>query len=92
MGIGDKVIYMLNLAKNGNAKRDDIENLKEFAGENSNDIVLGKVNGYSISHYAIATLYWLGEFELYKEFIKDVNSNERWCIENLIKSEVHKSI
>ena len=26
------------------------------------------------------------------KFIKDVNSNEKWCIENLIKSEVHKSI
>lgn len=92
MGIGDKVIYMLNLAKSGNAKREDIEILKEFAKENSNDVILGKVNGYSISDYAIVTLYWLGQFELYKEFIKDIDINEKWCIENLIKSEIYKSI
>lgn len=68
----EKVKFLLMSAKN---KTDDTQTLtviKSLIREHSEERVLGKILGYSVSDYAIASLKWMGtekSIELFNEEI-----------------------
>ncbi len=61
--IVDKVDYLLSIAKNGEYNDKDIKTITEMSKEHTNNQILGRVFGYSVSDYALAVLSWLGTKE-----------------------------
>lgn len=92
VGILDKVKYLLSLPEKSEYSSDEIQKAVEMTKEHSNDMVLGRVFGYSVSDYAIATLEWIGTEESRKEFwrIFDGLSDRRKIdIANLIEKKLY---
>ena len=58
-GISEKVLFLLELAKKGTASESELSKIIEMISAHSDNVTLGRVFGYSVSDYAIATLKWL---------------------------------
>lgn len=64
----DKVYFLLSIAKAGKCAKEELNMIKGMTSEHSTDMILGRVFGYSISDYAIATLKWLNTDDTLREF------------------------
>lgn len=58
-GIGDKVEFLLKLSKIGRYEKEELDEVVSYTSLYSENLILGKVFGYSVSDYAFATLFWL---------------------------------
>lgn len=91
-GILDKVRYLLQTAINGIKGEDDVANIVALSEEHSNDVRVGKVFGYSVSEYAIATLSWLKVPSAEKEFKRIYNQlseKRKDRVQELIESKMY---
>ena len=66
--IVDKVNFLLALAKKGEYGEDELKTVLSMTGEHTDNKILGRVFGYSVSDYALAALKWLGTDETAKAF------------------------
>lgn len=90
MTLLDKVDFLLTIAKKGSASDEELEEILKLTVEQSKHGRLGRVMGYSVSEYAIATLSWLGETKLFDEMMlgKDLTFSQN--VSKLIKWEPYK--
>ena len=92
VGILDKVKYLLSLPEKSECSSYEIQKAVEMTKEHSNDMVLGRVFGYSVSDYAIATLEWIGTEESRKEFSRifgGLSDRRKIDIANLIEKKLY---
>lgn len=92
-GILDKVNYLLGISKNKKYNEEDIKKITLLAKEHSEHMVLGRVFGYSVAEYAIATLKWLDTDRTKKLFNKlymDLGTEQKRNINELINREIYK--
>lgn len=92
-GIADKIYFLLKLSKSRKYTNADLKKVISFIPLHSDDIILGKVFGYSVSDYAFATLYWLNTSEtikLFNEFSKNLRPERKYEIEQLIKKKLYE--
>lgn len=83
----DKVNYLLQTAANEVCSDKDIEKIITLSSEDSDDFVLHRVMGYSVSDYALATLKWIGSKESLKEFdvlYRKLSDERKNRVDNLI--------
>ena len=64
-----------------------MENIIEMTKETSDHPKLGKVFGYSVDEYAIATLKWLGEEEKFIKCYEELSDYKKRRIDELIDSK-----
>jgi hypothetical protein len=86
----DKVNFIMLKSKSGNYTAEELETIISYVPLHSTDLVLGRVFGYSISDYAIASLKWIGTdetIELYNNFIKAISPDRIDSIRRLIDSK-----
>ena len=69
-GITEKVDFLLTIAKKGQCSNEEFADILKLLVEHSDKERLGKVFGYSVSDYAIATLAWIGDDKSYAEYNK----------------------
>ena len=67
-GIGDKVDFLLTLAKKKEYNSGELKKVISMTGEHTDNKILGRVFGYSVSDYALAVLNWLNTDESIKAF------------------------
>ena len=88
----EKVKYLLISAKN---KADDDNTLaivKSLIKEHSDERVLGKIFGYSVSDYAIASLKWMDtekSNQLFEEEYNKLSNDRKTVIDWLIPNNYH---
>lgn len=92
-GILDKVNYLMKISKNKRYNEKDIDKIISLAKEHSNHMVLGRVFGYSVAEYAIATLKWL-DTDRTKKLFNDIYINlgieQKKNVNTLIDREIYK--
>ena len=66
--IVEKVDYLLSVAKKGAYDRQDLNEIITMTNEHTDNKILGRVFGYSVSDYAMATLAWLNTLETKEAF------------------------
>ena len=87
-----KVEYMLEIAKEKKYSKEDMASLKSYTKDHSNNAVIGRFMGYSISDYALATLYWLGSkesMEVFKDIYDKLQAERKREVDSLISSNVY---
>ena len=87
-GIGDKVEFLLKLSKIGRYEKEELDEVVSYTSLYSENLILGKVFGYSVSDYAFATLFWLNTPEtikLYNDLSRDIDVKRKKEIESLIE-------
>lgn len=92
-GILDKVNYLLSISKNKVYKEEDINIITSLAKEHSEHMVLGRVFGYSVAEYAMATLKWLDTdrtIEVYNKLYDSLETEQKKSIDELINREIYK--
>lgn len=92
VSILEKIRYMLELAGKKEYSKKDIVSLKGYAEDHSNNAVIGRFMGYSISDYALATLYWLDSKESKEEFEKiydNLQAERKKEIDSLIRTNAY---
>ena len=85
-----KIEYMLYIAKDKKFTNEDILTLETYTSEHSDNYVLGRFMGYSVSDYAFATLYWLNTEETmakFDELFKHLKESRKKEINKLIDSK-----
>ena len=93
MGMIDKIKYMMSIVKSNDYNSEDFQKICSFVSEVSNYARRGKLFGYSISDFALATLKWMNTDESIKIFnseysiIKD--ENRKSMIDELIESKMY---
>ena len=93
--ITDKVLFLLQIAKNNNASSDEIKEIVQYTKEHTDNLVLGRVFGYSVSDYAIATLKWLNTDEtngIYERLFKELPERRKNNVVELIEKELYKQL
>ncbi|MCR4711485.1 MAG: hypothetical protein K5707_04225 [Clostridia bacterium] len=86
-GILEKVRFLLSAAKSGECGIDEFKDIVAMTREHTDNQIIGRVFGYSISDYALATLSWLGTEESIKAFRRGFNE-----LSNIRKEEVRRLI
>ncbi len=92
MGITEKVSFMLDRAKQGNCSEKDLQTIISFANLFSDDMILGRVFGYSIGAYAIATLKWINRantLKAFKELYNNLTKQQKLEVDELIQRELY---
>lgn len=67
-GITDKVFFILEKSRFGQCSDKDLQRILQYTEEHSDDMVIGRFFGYSVSDYAIASLKWIGSQDSLKSF------------------------
>ena len=88
----EKVNYLLTIAKTKDFSRDDLKNIETLTSDDSDHPRLGKVFGYSVAEYAIETLKWINEEDIYKSFTKGLDEYKKGRITDLIESRCYQQI
>lgn len=91
-GLVEKVKYLFQIAINGLKNEDDVANIIDLSKEHSDYARIGKVFGYSISEYAIATLAWINNSVADKEFKRIYNQlseQRKKRVQELIESKMY---
>lgn len=94
-GILDKVIYLLTISKTKEYTEEDINIITSLAEEHSEHMVLGRVFGYSIAEFAIATLKWLDTEktnELFNVMYDRLEEEQKNHVKELITREIYKEL
>lgn len=68
IGITDKISFLFEKSKSGQCSYDELQRIMEYTSQHSNDMVLGRFFGYSVSDYAIASLKWINTPDSIKNF------------------------
>ena len=90
-----KVMFLLTCAKAKTVSTDDYQLILSYVTQHSNHLVLGKVFGYSISDYAIATLYWIQTNESLEDFdsvFSKLVEGRKNLVNELIERELYLEI
>ena len=90
--IQDKVLYLLRIASSGKCTDADYSTIKTLSKEYSDNMIVGRVFGYSVSDYALATLKWLGDersTKLFYDLSKDLPDHRRNGLNDLINSNAY---
>ena len=88
----EKVKYLLFSAKNKTDDDDTLAIVKSLIKEHSDERVLGKIFGYSVSDYAIASLKWMDtekSIELFNEEYGKLADERKEVISWLIANNYH---
>ena len=88
----EKVKFLLISAKNKADDEQTLSVIKSLTGEHSNERVLGKIFGYSVSDYAIASLKWMDtekSIELFNEEYGKLSDERKEVINWLIANNYH---
>lgn len=64
----EKIDFLLTVSKKGTYTQEELQDILALTRERSEHGILGRFMGYSVSDYAIATLYWLGTKETKAEY------------------------
>lgn len=94
-GISEKVLFLLELAKKGAASESELSKIIEMISAHSDNVTLGRVFGYSVSDYAIATLKWLDSENAlleYEKAIRGLSDNRMSAITELITNKPYLQI
>ena len=92
MGLLDKVQFGLKIAKRGIIDNEEFGILQGLSIEAEQEGRLGKVMGYSVSDYAIASWYWLGNGGMFHLYYDELDENRQFRVMELVKKEVYKEI
>ena len=68
IAILEKVSFLLQISKSQKCSPNDLQKILLYTKEHSDNAIIGKIFGYSVSDYAIATLKWINSSETEKEF------------------------
>jgi hypothetical protein len=88
----DKENYCLSLARSSSYSSQDLETIRELSLEHSNHVRLGRVFGYSVSDYALATLKWLNTEEtnlIFDELYSFKSNAQKEEADDLIRSNIY---
>lgn len=91
----EKIKYMLYLARDKEYKEEDISRLVLYSKEHSNNLVLGRFMGYSVSDYALATLRWLNTektMNIYNRLFDSLDTQRKNEIIELVSSEAYLNL
>lgn len=96
MGNNNSILYKVNFlfrkALSKEYSEDDLSYIITLCDEHSENMVLGKVFGYSVSDYAFATLKWIGSDEcisIFKKHFYKLPKDRQTNINNLIESKLY---
>ena len=88
----DKVNFLLSIAKKGNCTVKELNEIVDLIPEHTDDMVLGRVFGYSVSDYALATLKWIGADKTVVEFettLAEMSEARHEDVQKLIESKIY---
>ncbi|MEE0857352.1 MAG: hypothetical protein U0L58_08675 [Ruminococcus sp.] len=88
----NKVCFLLDKANSKKYTKTDLNTIIDYTKEFSNDLILGRVFGYSVGAYAMATLNWINDPVTGKEYdtlLKNLTQQQREEVEELIKKELY---
>ena len=92
MGIGEKVSFMLEKANKGTCSDEDMQTIVSFADEFSDDYIIGKVFGYSVGAYALATLKWINNRKTraaFNELYEKLTESQKLEVDELIRRKLY---
>ena len=93
IGITDKVKFLLQLSKSKQYSSDELKDVVSFTSLHSNNVILGRVFGFSVSDYAFATLFWLGTpetIEIYNNLSKGLSTERKAEINDLLAKKLYE--
>lgn len=88
----DKVNFLLNIAKNNNCTKDELDTVKELSKEQTDHPRIGRFMGYSVGEYAVATIKWIGENELFSQMYNSLNEVQKLKIDELVEKKIYEQI
>lgn len=91
-GILDKVRFLMSIAQKKQYTKNELDSLKALLTEHSDSMRLGKVFGYSVSDYALATLSWLSTDEtkrLFDHNFSQLSEERKQHISQLIDKKLY---
>ncbi len=89
----DKISFIFETVKKHNTTPEVLGILMKYTKEHTDDMVLGRFFGYSVSDYSIAALKWLNTKDTDLEFeriIESLPSQRQLEINELISKELYK--
>jgi len=89
----DKVSFIFKTVKNHNTAPEALDMLMKYTKEHTDDMVLGRFFGYSVSDYSIAALKWLNTEDTnlnFERIIKSLPSQRQHEINELVSKELYK--
>ncbi len=95
VGITDKISFLFEKAKAGHCSYDEMQQIKEYTVQHSNDMIIGRFFGYSVSDYAIASLKWINTTEslsLFNEVFSPLSDNRKKEINELIEKKLYLQV
>lgn len=90
-----KIEYLLATAKGKKASQEDIVQIVSLAKEHTDDAIVGRFFGYSVSDYAIATLSWVGTEDAhqhFKQIYERLPKDRKEDVEELIERHIYQEI
>ena len=91
-GILDKVKFLLSLAHKNQYTKNELDYVEMLVSEHSDNMRLGKVFGYSVSDYALATLSWLSTDEtkeLFNQNFSQLGEERKLHVSQLIDKKLY---
>lgn len=91
-GITDKILFLFEKCKSGNCNHDELKRIKEYTLEHSDDMILGRFFGYSVSDYAIASLKWINtpdSLSAFEVVFSALSENRKTEINKLINKKLY---
>ena len=91
----DKVLFLFNKSKEQDYTKEEYERILSYTNEHTDGLVVGRVFGYSISDYAIATLKWIGKPETiskYLDILRTLPENRKKEVTELVSKKLYEQI
>lgn len=91
----DKVLFLLNKAAEQNCTEEEYQRIISYSSDGADGLVVGRVFGYSVSDYAIATLKWINKEETvskYQELLKALPASRKMEVKALVERELYKQL
>lgn len=92
MTLLEKVEFLLNIAKNNIQDASSIETVLKMTDEHSDNLVLGRFMGFSVAEYAVATLNWINQKELFNKIYSSLNEFQKNNVNSLIETKMYEHI
>lgn len=88
-----KVDFLIKKSISKDCSAEDIKTITSYSKLHSNNLILGKIFGYSVSDYAFAAMKWIGSKEtldLFEKLSAELPNERMTDINKLITSELYK--
>lgn len=88
----DKVNFLLSVAKKGECTDKDLMTISSLSKEHTDNLIIGRVFGYSVSDYALATLKWLNtkeSNEAYDGLAMGIPKDRRSEVDELVSKKLY---